>query len=81
MILLKENAVMTTNRKAHTIYIDDLLYNEITNVPELANYSFSKKVSFILQKYLDDQNNKENKKSLLAKKKIKRLGSLIFLQV
>ena len=64
MILLKGNAVMTTNRKAHTIYIDDLLYNEITNVPELANYSFSKKVSFILQKYLDDQNNKENKSKI-----------------
>ena len=73
MILLKENAVMTTNRKAHTIYIDDLLYNEITNVPELANYSFSKKVSFILQKYLDDQNNKENKKKPLSQEKNQKI--------
>jgi DNA (cytosine-5)-methyltransferase 1 len=73
MILLKENAVMTTNRKAHTIYIDDLLYNEITNVPELANYSFSKKVSFILQKYLDDQNNKENKKKPPSQEKNQKI--------
>ena len=73
---------MAMKRKAHTIYIDDVLYNEITNVPELANYSFSKKVSLILQKYLNDKNNKESKKkNLLTKEKIKRLDSSTFSQV
>lgn len=61
------------NKKAHTIYIDDVLYNEITNVPELANYSFSKKVSLVLQKYLDDQNNKEGKKKPLNLQKDQKI--------
>ena len=64
---------MTMNKKAHTIYIDDVLYNEITNVPELANYSFSKKVSLVLQKYLDDQNNKEGKKKPLNLQKDQKI--------
>ena len=64
---------MAMKRKAHTIYIDDVLYNEITNVPELANYSFSKKVSLILQKYLNDQNNKESKKKPLNQRKDQKI--------
>ena len=64
---------MAMKRKAHNIYIEDVLYNEITNVPELANYSFSKKVSLILQKYLNDQNNKESKKKPLNQRKDQKI--------
>ena len=50
---------MTMNMKAHTIYIDDVLFNEISNAPELKSKSFSKRVNNILKQYLDQKTYKK----------------------
>lgn len=48
-------------KKMHSIYIDDVLFNEIKNYPLYGKYNFSKKVNYILNKFITENKNLDGK--------------------
>lgn len=51
---------MTGKKHSHTVYLNDVLFNEIKDVPIFGKDSFSEKVEVILTDYLKKQKNKNN---------------------
>lgn len=48
---------MNKVKKPHTLYLDDVLFNEIKDIPTFDKVDFSEKVEVILKKYINSQFN------------------------
>ena len=46
-------------KRSHTIYLNDILFNEVKNIPLFGKESFSEKVEYMLENYVNNQ--KRNK--------------------
>lgn len=60
----KKGQTMTNIKKhSHTIYLNDILFNEVKDIPLFGKESFSEKVEYMLEHYVNNQNQKQSKVS------------------